>query len=1130
MRLDASQFDKSVKQSQAELQAFARVAGALPGGRNSVFGALATDVSNLTPALSSMPLAITAVGAALTGAGLAARRAGVEFEASLTKIATLGDDAQQNLNATRQAILDTYSSTAVTGGVTDLAEANYLLQSSGRTAAEAMVDLDIAARASVAGFTDVTLAVDGLTSVTAAWKDTQISTAQASDILFAAVNVGKASFEQIASSLGLVAPIAAAAGVRFEEVAAATSVLSNQGVRTTSIMEGLRSLLLNIQAPTEDFKKQFAGLAAEFGASRLARDGVVKFLQDFDRESGGSRIALRALFSDATAFSTALGLLKNGGTDASVALKQMETAAGSADKALAEMNKSAKVQEQLVRNQISSAWTQFGELLNTKTLPILENIARVINSITDGAAFAQKDVQTLIAKSGSELRPGTGFDGARGFDQVKALRGVVTQLADNPDQFLKALSRDELESLGTELVRLRASGRFQGESRTFITADMINKVVDERLERDNQAAREQAAKFDGDAKLQSEAEARAEEERGKLRREAAAAAATKAAAEAKQKAAELARERQRMVEDAVKLTEELEAAALEATAGAIGALQSAMEKTLAAGAAKLASGVLSPEQEAKLREQLAGFEELQVQMIEAERAAITTANVIATATAKNGSTSPEDARYLLDTQEATLRAQLAQTTSLAARIKLEKQLSDILAARRNKEDSATGIDRSLKTGTDLRDTIARMGDLAQSIATVGDQLELLPRRAVDAIRGIGALAEQGAALQRGWGALGTLGKVGAGIGIAGGVASLAAALFSESPQDRQRREELKANTEALRNLTQRVGALATSSATGSTIAAVSGAVGRINPALSGRGVIADLPGYIAAAAGVTRTELLALASDLGITLNNSAESLLQLRDALQGASLAAYTNTFTGSIDRLNDVLRLDGVTDPIEAWTRRIAVLTDPTTGFPALTTALQGIDLSTVEGRDEASRRARSIYDALAAGDVSASQLGGLSFDQARALTVDFVSAMRDANAGSGTGGFNETRSITEVTGSRLAGLLGSANTFLARIADDIATLRAALVVGPPLVLTPPSLGALAMGGSSSGVTIGTITVQITLTRDMLGGDAGAAVALGESFGQAVGRGAMSEIDAQLRERALRQRLLTGDARLAS
>jgi TP901 family phage tail tape measure protein len=1104
MRLDASQFDKSVKQSQAELQAFARTAGALPGGRNSVFGALATDVSNLAPALSSMPLAIAAVGAALTGAGLAARRAGVEFEASLTKIATLGDDAQQNLNATRQAILDTYSSTAVTGGVTDLAEANYLLQSSGRSAAEAIVDLDIAARASVAGYTDVTTAVDGLTTVTAAWKDTQISTAQASDILFAAVNVGKASFEQIASSLGLVAPLAASAGVRFEEVAAATAVLSNQGLRTTSIMEGMRSAILNIQRPTEDFKKKYADLAREFGASRLARDGIIKFLQDFDKESGGSRAALGALFSDATALTTALGLLRNGGNDAAAALEQMRTAAGAADDALVTVNQSAKAQEQLVRNQISSAWTQFGELLNTTTLPILEAVARVMNRISNGASFAAKDVQDYL-KSGS----------------TNALLSLAKQSRDNPAQFLNALSTDEIKALRTKLL---------GDERNRFNIDgsLVATLGSEVTRREGQARTDARRTAAAAADARAAAGARASDEEAQRTREASATATAEAKREAERVAKELARERQRLVEDAAKLTRDLEASAIEATQGTIGALQAAMQQTLSEGAALLKRGVLSPEASAALRSQLEQFEGLQTEMINAEQQAVRTQQALDAALNQDELPSLQT----LAAREQELQVILEGTTNLAARKKLEEQLAALAKARGDR----TGDLFDVPAKDELQNNIALIGDLAQSIATVGDQLDLLPRRAVDAIRGIGALAEQGAALQRGWGALGTLGKVGAGIGIAGGVASLAAALFSESPEDKQRRDELRANTDALRTLTSRVGDLAGSGVSGSNIARITGGTTTLLGGLRDAGGIRinNLPAAIAAAAGVTTADVTALASSLGVVLNGTYQSLVQFRDALRTADLAAYTNTFAGSLERLNDTIRADGISDPIEILRRRIAVLSDASTGFPALAAALEGVDLSTVEGRSTAGDRARALFDQVQGGTLSASQFGGLSLTDARTQLLDLITGLRDANAGSGTGGFNETRTITEVTGSRLAGLLGSANTFLARIADDIATLRAALVVGPPVVLTPPSLGAL---GSSSGTQIvfsGGITVQITLTRDMLGGDAGAAIAMGESFGQAVGqavgRGAISEIDAQLRERALRQRLLTGDARLAS
>lgn len=1128
LRLDKAPFDQTITQAQTQLQGFSRTAGALPGGRNNVFGALAADAANLAPALSSVPLAIAAIGAALGGAGLAARQSGIEFQASLAKISTLGAEAKASLGETRQAILDTYSSTPVTGSVTDLAEANYLLQSSGRNAAEAMTDLNVAAQASVAGYTSVTTAVDGLTTVTNAWKDSQITTAQASDVLFSATNLGKASFEQIASSLGLVAPLAASAGVRFEEVAAATAVLSNQGIRTTSIMEGMRSAILNIQRPTEDFRRRYADLAHEFTASRLARDGIIKFLQDFDTASGGSRAALGALFSDATGLTTALGLLKNGGQDAAAALQQMRDASGATEKAMAEVTDTVKAQEQLIRNQIGRAWTEFGDLLNTRTLPILERVARVMNRVTDGAAFAQRDASKLIQLSGAEAligaRPsieltpfGAKLTDTRRVDQEEALRSLIDQFTADRAQFLKALSRDELEKLGPELIRLRASGAYQQNSRTTISPDLINTVVDERLRRDTEAATDRDQTFIADRAARATAEARAKDERATSDREKAAARAKEEQAESERKAKELARQRQQIVDEAATLTDELQEQAAKALQGTAGALQSVMEQTLSKGAKMLASGVLSPERAAGLTAQLEQYEDLQQQMIAAEKEAVRTTHAIEGARQLG----EKPALQAIGAREQELVVILKGTSNLAARAKIEEQLNALAAERGALTENVFSLPGGERA---MQNTVAQMGDLAQSIATVGDQLGLLPKRAVDALRGIGALAEQGAVLSKGFSGLSSLGKIGGVVGIVGGIASLASSLFGESPEDVRAREAMLENTQSLRKLTERVGDLANSTLTGSQMVRARAALGKVGYGADGK--VRNLTSVL------QDSDVQAAAKELRIDLS-ARGSIAALSKALYDKDLSAYIDTFAGSMLRLDDTLRVDGVTDAVDIFRRRVAVLTDPKTGFPALAKVLDGIDISTVDGRTEAGTRARSLFDDLAAGKLTAAQLGGLSVNDARSVLVDFITGARDLTAGTGTGGFNESRSITEVTGSRLAGLLGSANTFLSSIAADVAALRASMVVSAPARLLTPSVGTITAGLGSGGSMItfasGAISISVTLDASVFGGGVGKALAVGEQIGNTIGKNFVAQIDQQLRERLLQRRLLEGDARLS-
>jgi hypothetical protein len=477
------------------------------------------------------------------------------------------------------------------------------------------------------------------------------------------------------------------------------------------------------------------------------------------------------------------------------------------------------------------------------------------------------------------------------------------------------------------------------------------------------------------------------------------------------------------------------------------------------------------------------------------------------------------------------------TTNLQARAVIERQLSELATARVAATGDVFALPDTENATKNLRSQLEVVGDLAQQVATLGDRFGILPRRIVDTVRGVGALAEQGKKLQEAFkpgSGVGALGKLGIGVGIAAGITSLVAGVLND-PAERQRRDEMRANTEALRNLTARVGDLASSSISGNALDRAGAATARIvRGAATGRGIIGSSRVDVdeaARAAGLTRAEFEEVAKSLLPTFNGTVDAFRQLDEAIRQADLKAFTDTFAGSLQRLDDTLRLDGITDPIEILRRRIATLSSPTTGFPALAAALEGVDLDSVDGRNAAADRARALFDQLASGQLSAGQLGGLSITDARTAIVDLVSSLRDSTAGSGTGGFNESRSITEVTGSRLAGLLGTGNTYLAQIAADLAVVREAFSLGPVPVLRTPSLpSGLTATATAGGVVItGGLTIQLTLSREVLGADPVTAALLGERLGQALGASFVDTIDQQLQQRVLRQRLINGDPRLS-
>ena len=369
-----------------------------------------------------------------------------------------------------------------------------------------------------------------------------------------------------------------------------------------------------------------------------------------------------------------------------------------------------------------------------------------------------------------------------------------------------------------------------------------------------------------------------------------------------------------------------------------------------------------------------------------------------------------------------------------------------------------------------------------------------------------------------------LSVIGAASPIVGGLVSLIG-LFKggEDPQIKAARE---ANTEALNRLTDKIGDLASSNLSGSELARVRGGLTSFvndpaNAPLFKRDFkIADTTGLegLFRQFGTTKAEVEDVAKALGITLVTLGD-YKKVLEAINAADLAAYTDTFTGSLQRLSDQLHAYGITDPTEKLRRTIATLTNASTGIPALASALSGIDVTTAEGAAAAIAKVQGLLESLGSGDLTFADLGGASIAEARQAFLDLIDQLR-GGAAKGTGGYNVDRSITEATGSHLAGLMATGNYFAERTAlATEAILRAFTGQGLP-ALTPPAVGTLygpqgSAGASADAPIYVSATVQVVLPPD-IGTAAGRAAAIGaaQQIGDATAQ-AMSEKIASLTRR---------------
>lgn len=300
--------------------------------------------------------------------------------------------------------------------------------------------------------------------------------------------------------------------------------------------------------------------------------------------------------------------------------------------------------------------------------------------------------------------------------------------------------------------------------------------------------------------------------------------------------------------------------------------------------------------------------------------------------------------------------------------------------------------------------------------------------------------------------------------IIGALSTIGAQLLGDSPEEAARREELRRNTEAIRELTARAGLLGTGVVGGDAAAALPMLQGFLRRVAGGQ-IIAGGRTYSASDQATIAAERLGILDDLqkiaaqyGITLNRNITSFEQLLEAIQDTitKLGEFGTDLDSALQQANAEAEIFGITDPLE----RLGLTQGAYRGrSPILDQLTAGLDLSTAEGRARARENAQDLFNILKAGGdtLSADQLGGLTGQQLLDAILQLVSGLNDIDAqvpraeGSSLGGVSGFRGLTEAAGERMADYL---KAILGQGSEHLQVLRAQLAELSRIAATPFTL----------------------------------------------------------------------------
>ena len=319
----------------------------------------------------------------------------MEGEKVWANVRTLLDETKVNAGALYDQLKNV---SAEFGTTAELSKGMYLALSANIDPSKSVKFVEDAAKFAKAAVTDTYTSVDLLTTVINAYGLKVEETTRVSDILFQMVRKGKTTGDELAHSLGMVIPTAAALKVDLGQLGAAFATMTQMGLSAQITTTSLNQALLAFLNPSAQAKKLAKELHVEIDAAALKSKGLAGALGDLAKASKGNDEAIATFFGSVRALRAALALTGEQSGTYTQYLKDMGEAAGLTDEAF-------KKQTATLKDQLEALWTNLGKTFKS-LLPATGDFTRSIrelNGFLEGGAVPINKYTVALAAFASTI-------------------------------------------------------------------------------------------------------------------------------------------------------------------------------------------------------------------------------------------------------------------------------------------------------------------------------------------------------------------------------------------------------------------------------------------------------------------------------------------------------------------------------------------------------------------------------------------------------------------------------------------------------------------------------------------------------------------------------------------------------
>ncbi|WP_280150127.1 phage tail tape measure protein [Bacillus pumilus] len=455
-----------------------------------VFSVFKKNAGEVSEELQSVYSAAGMAGKALTGIGVAgtvaiggAVKVAADFEKAMSRVgavANASNDEMGRLTETARHLGATtqFTDGQVAGGMQYLAMAGYKTNN----IIGAMPGLLATA---AAGQTDLGVTADIVSDILTEFHIAAEDTNRVADAMTYTFTNSNATLQQIGQTMKYAGPAAKTAGVSMEELAAATGIMANSGIKADMAGTALRSTLTRLAAPP----KPAGNAIHELGLSITDANGRMKPLSNIIDQinektknyTETEKIRIAKQLAGQHALSGFITLLHAGGDKIDKFTKQIENSGGVAEKvAKGQMDNLAGSMEYLksaANNAVISLGNQF--------IPVIRSTTDVLTKVVNWFDHLPPSVMQTIAVTGAAV---TAFSLLGGASLL--LLSAIPRMAEGwrvlrtAGAYLTGTVRGSSASLGVYTTQVTAAGVASRTAATGInTAAASTAVMSTRMGR-----------------------------------------------------------------------------------------------------------------------------------------------------------------------------------------------------------------------------------------------------------------------------------------------------------------------------------------------------------------------------------------------------------------------------------------------------------------------------------------------------------------------------------------------------------------------------------------------------------------------------------------------------------------------